>query len=72
MTDDYRSAAAQWDVRPVGDRVVHVASAPWPVEPLRALDAIHLASVLVSREARPDLRLLTRDNGSKRTQLRWG
>lgn len=61
LHSDYRSAASQWDVLPVGDRVVHVAAAPWPVEPVRALDAIHLASALLAHEAWPDLRLLTRD-----------
>ena len=58
---DYDDAVRQWDLLPMGDRVVHLASAPWPVEPVRALDAIHLASVLVARDAWPGLRLLTLD-----------
>jgi predicted nucleic acid-binding protein len=58
---DYADAAAQWDVLPIGERVAHLASAPWPVEPVRALDAIHLASVLLARDAWPGIRLLTRD-----------
>jgi hypothetical protein len=58
---DYDAAVRQWDVLPMGDRVVHLASAPWPVEPVRTLDAIHLASVLVARDAWPRLHLLTLD-----------
>ena len=49
LLDDYRAAAGQWDHLPIRDRVTHLAAAPWPVEPVRTLDAIHLGSVLLAR-----------------------
>lgn len=69
---DYDDAVRQWDLLPMGDRVVHLASAPWPVEPVRALDAIHLASVLIAREAWPGLRLLTLDRLAEATAKALG
>ena len=44
--------------REVTDRV----EAPFPREPLRTLDAIHLASALVLRQSLPDLCLLSVDD----------
>lgn len=58
---DYTAAAAQWEQVPLGDRVALIASAPYPVEPVRALDAVHLASALVAREGWPDLAMLSLD-----------
>jgi len=34
---------------------------PFPVEPIRTLDAIHLASAILARAAVPDLALLSLD-----------
>ncbi|MGQ0767176.1 MAG: type II toxin-antitoxin system VapC family toxin [Gemmatimonadota bacterium] len=62
LSQDYASAAGQWDHLAIGERVTHLAAAPWPVEPVRALDAIHLGSVLVAREAWPELKVLTFDD----------
>lgn len=57
----YASTSAQWDTLPIGERVSKLACAPWPVEPVRALDAIHLASVLVAWDAWRDLHVLALD-----------
>ena len=59
---DFRDASAQWEHLAVGDRVSRLASAPYPVEPIRALDALHLASALLAREAWPKLTMLSLDH----------
>jgi hypothetical protein len=41
--------------------VVERARRPFPREPLRALDALHLASALLARATLPDLALLSLD-----------
>lgn len=55
------SAAAQWDRLEIGERVISLASGAFPAEPVRALDAIHLASAIVAREVWPDLVVLSFD-----------
>ena len=61
LHEGYAAASRQWDRLVIGERVKLLASAPWPVEPVRALDAIHLGSALVARDAWPELVLLTLD-----------
>lgn len=61
LHETYSTTSRQWDRLVIGDRVRLLASAPWPVEPVRALDAIHLGSALVAREAWPELLILTLD-----------
>ena len=40
----YCRAAAHWDLFAVSEAILSRASEPFPVEPLRTLDAIHLAT----------------------------
>jgi predicted nucleic acid-binding protein len=54
-------AAAHWTRLRLDGEVVERALRPFPVEPVRTLDALHLASALVARSAAPGLRLLTLD-----------
>jgi len=42
----YRAAAAHWDVYAVTDRVLARVEERFPSEPLRTLDAIHLATAV--------------------------
>jgi uncharacterized protein with PIN domain len=53
---------ASWIVMAVSDAVLDRAGRAFPVEPVRSLDAIHLASALAFAEALPDLRMLTHDH----------
>jgi uncharacterized protein with PIN domain len=53
---------ASWIVMAVSEAVLDRAGRAFPVEPVRSLDAIHLASALAFVEAFPDLRLLTHDH----------
>lgn len=59
-------AAAHWALVRVSDEVVARARLPFPEEPLRTLDALHLASALVARQAAPDLELLALDERVRR------
>jgi predicted nucleic acid-binding protein len=55
------AAAAHWDILHVEAEVVDRARRPFPAEPLRTLDALHLASALTARAALPGLALLSLD-----------
>ena len=52
---------SQWITMALTDQVLTRAGRPFPVEPVRTLDAIHLATALAFVEALPDLKLLTLD-----------
>ena len=56
------SAAARWNVLRIGPEIVERARQPFPGEPIRTLDAIHLASALVARSAVAGLELLSVDD----------
>lgn len=54
-------AAKGWHVLNVGGQVVERARAPFPDEPVRTLDAIHLASALLAAGAFADVHVLSLD-----------
>jgi predicted nucleic acid-binding protein len=54
-------AAAHWMILSLTPEVVDRARRPFPIEPIRTLDALHLASALAARHAVPDLALLSLD-----------
>lgn len=58
---------ARWTLFAITSDVVERAGLPFPEEPLRALDAIHLASALLGRRAQPDLELLSLDERVRRS-----
>jgi predicted nucleic acid-binding protein len=55
------AAAESWTRFPVDPPTLERASRPFPVEPIRTLDALHLASALLARDAVPDIALLSLD-----------
>lgn len=59
-------AAAHWQLLRIGPEVVERARQPFPGEPIRTLDAIHLASLLVARSAVAGLELLSLDERIRR------
>jgi predicted nucleic acid-binding protein len=65
-------ASVHWTRLRVDDEVVERTRRPFPVEPLRTLDALHLASALVARAAAPGLRLLTLDQRIRENGERLG
>ena len=56
------AAAAHWQILRIASEIVDRARQPFPEEPIRTLDAIHLASLLVARTAVPGLALLSLDD----------
>jgi predicted nucleic acid-binding protein len=55
------AASAHWHILRIGQDVVARAGRPFPGEPIRALDALHLASALVARSAVAGVGLLSLD-----------
>jgi predicted nucleic acid-binding protein len=56
------AAASQWQILHLAGEVVERARQPFPAEPIRTPDAVHLASALTARAALPGLRLLSLDD----------
>jgi len=57
----FAQAAATWAILEISQEVAGRAEAGFPSEPVRTLDAIHLASALFLRQSFPDLVVLTAD-----------
>jgi predicted nucleic acid-binding protein len=55
------AASSRWTVLRLTPGIVERARRPFPVEPIRSLDALHLAAALEARLATPDLALLSLD-----------
>ncbi len=53
-----RGAAERWDRLRLDDEVFERARRPFPLEPVRTLDALHLACALAVRPLLPDLAVL--------------
>jgi uncharacterized protein with PIN domain len=56
------AAAAHWHMLRIGPEVVGRARQAFPGEPVRSLDAIHLASALVARSAVAGVEILSLDD----------
>ena len=67
-----RMAASHWHVLRLGPEIVERARQPFPGEPIRTLDAIHLASALVARSAVAGLELLSLDDRIRKAGRRIG
>jgi predicted nucleic acid-binding protein len=55
-------AAVRWSILKLHEEMMERARRPFPCEPVRTLDALHLACALVARSAIPDLALLSLDH----------
>ena len=64
--------AVHWETLAVGPEVVERSRRPFPEEPIRTLDALHLASALLARSALPDLAVLTLDRRVRANALALG
>ena len=58
--------SSHWQILRISPEIVDRARRPFPGEPIRALDAIHLASALVACSAVPGLKLLSLDERVRR------
>lgn len=66
------AAAVHWQLWRVSSEIVERARRPFPAEPLRTLDAIHLASALAARSTVPGVELLSLDECIRRAGERLG
>jgi uncharacterized protein with PIN domain len=66
------TASAHWHVLRIAPEIVERARQTFPGEPIRTLDAIHLASTLVARSAVAGLELLSLDERIRKTAARLG
>jgi predicted nucleic acid-binding protein len=66
------AAASHWHVLRLAPEIVDRARRPFPGEPIRTLDAIHLASALTARAAVAGLKLLSLDERIRRAGSRLG
>jgi predicted nucleic acid-binding protein len=66
------AAASQWHLWRVSPDIVERARHPFPAEPIRTLDAIHLATALAVRSAVPGVELLTLDDRIRRAAKQLG
>ena len=57
----YATAAGHWKVHSITEAVLSRAGEPFPVEPVRSLDAIHLATALLYNRQAPLAGVLTSD-----------
>jgi len=65
-SSDLTAAAAKWDVINLLPAIVERARRPFPSEPIRTLDALHVAWALHARAAIPDLAILSLDDRIRR------
>ncbi len=56
------AAASRWNLLRLAPEIIERARLPFPKEPLRTLDALHLASALMARNAVPDIVVLSLDS----------
>jgi len=66
------AAASHWHVLRLSTDIVDRARHPFPVEPIRTLDAIHLASALAARAGAAGLELLSLDDRVRRAGAQLG
>jgi len=57
----FAQAVATWAILEISDQVARRAEEGFPSEPVRTLDAIHLASALLLRQSFPDLLVVSAD-----------
>lgn len=60
------AVSARWILLGLDDEIAERARRRFPAEPIRTLDAIHVASALVARKAVPDLAMLSLDARMRR------
>jgi predicted nucleic acid-binding protein len=64
--------ATHWTRLRLDDGVAERARRPFPLEPVRTLDALHLASALLARSLAPEVQLLTLDQRIRENAERLG
>ena len=66
------AVSQRWTLLALDEEIVERARRPFPSEPVRTQDAIHLASALTARKAVPELAMLTLDARIRKAADRLG
>jgi hypothetical protein len=66
------AAASHWQILRIAPEIVERARQPFPGEPIRTPDAIHLASVLTALTAIVELKLLSLDDRVRKAGKKLG
>jgi predicted nucleic acid-binding protein len=66
------NAAAHWQILRIASEIVDRARQPFPEEPIRTLDAIHLASALIAQTAITELKVLSLDDRVRKSAKKLG
>src|SRR5262245_57739952 len=66
------AVSAHWTLFSLDEDIVERARRPFPAEPVRTLDAIHLATAVSARKAVPNLAILSLDARLRRAGDRLG
>ncbi len=67
-----RLASTHWTILPLQTEIAERARQPFPREPVRTLDAVHLATLVVARALVPRLRVLSLDERIRRNAREMG
>ena len=62
----------RWDVLELDESILDRVARHFPIEPVRTLDAIHLASALAARSAIPEVAVLSLDHRVRQCAQRLG
>lgn len=65
-------AARRWEMLSICREIWDRAARPFPAEPIRTLDALHVATAAVTAERLPDLYVLSRDRRVRESCLGLG
>jgi uncharacterized protein with PIN domain len=66
------AVSARWTLLALDEEISERARRPFPAEPVRTLDAIHLASALIARKAVPEIGMLSLDDRVREAAARLG
>ncbi|MEO5815413.1 MAG: type II toxin-antitoxin system VapC family toxin [Gemmatimonadaceae bacterium] len=65
-------AERSWDIHDLSDRVMSLARSSFPVEPVRTLDAMHLATAMIFQEALGEVIILSFDDRVRENAIAMG
>jgi len=66
------AAAAHWNLLRIAPEITDRARRPFPIEPVRTLDALHLASALLASSATDEYAILTLDERLRQNAVEMG
>lgn len=66
------AVSARWALLTLDEEIIERARRPFPAEPVRTLDAIHVASALTARKAVSEVTMLSLDDRVRRAAERLG